>query len=109
MEAKPRKIEIYQTREGRKPYCDWFDTLDLEVRKKIDIRMKRVQAGNFGDHHGEGRGVWALIFDFGPGYRVYFGLQGGTLVLLLCGGQKKRQGRDIVLAHKYWEDYRANH
>lgn len=71
-------------------------------------RMKRVAEGNFGDHHAEGKGVWALIFDYGPGYRVYYGLNGNTLVLLLNGGTKKRQDRDIALAQKYWEDYKAN-
>ncbi len=108
METEPRKIEIYRTRDGKAPYTDWYHSLNIDVQKKIYTRMKRVIGGNVGDHHSEGKGVWALIFDYGPGYRIYYGLHGNTLVLLLNGGSKKRQNHDIALAQKYWEDYKAN-
>jgi putative addiction module killer protein len=108
MEAEPRKIEYYKTADGNRPFIEWIMGLDAKVRHRIRTRLKYVGLGNFGDHHAEGQGIWALIFDFGPGYRVYYGLLGNTLVLLLNGGHKKRQDQDIAMARKYWEDYKAN-
>jgi len=71
-------------------------------------RFKHIENGNLGDHHSEGKGVWAFIYDFGPGYRVYYGLTDEQkIVLLLSGGGKKRQNRDIQKAIEYWEDYKA--
>jgi putative addiction module killer protein len=108
MEAQSREIEIYRAVDGKEPYRDWVLSLTADIRARLSIRLKRVQDGNFGDHHEVGKGVWELIFDFGPGYRVYYGLAGKKLVLLLHGGQKKRQSRDVALAYQYWEDYKAN-
>ena len=62
-------------------------------------------AGNFGDHKFVGAGVWELRIDVGPGYRVYFGKEAGTLVLLLCGGSKRSQAADIKQAIKYWNEH----
>lgn len=108
MEAKPRTIEIYKTGEGKRPYLDWFEDQDNNVQGMVEVRLKRVEKGLFGDHHGEGGGVWALIFDDGPGYRVYYALTDDQkVVLLLTGGGKKRQNRDIQQAIAYWEDYKA--
>jgi putative addiction module killer protein len=70
-------------------------------------RLKRVELGNLGDHHGVGEGVYELRIDFGPGYRVYFGEDGKRLVVLLIGGTKKTQRRDIETAKRYWSDYNA--
>jgi putative addiction module killer protein len=108
METTPKNIEYYKTPDGKKPFKEWLLGLDASVRHRILTRIKYVEQGNFGDHHGEGQGVWALIFDFGPGYRVYYGMLGDALVLLLNGGNKRRQEQDIALAHMYWVDYKAN-
>ncbi len=70
-------------------------------------RLKRVQLGNLGDHRGVGEGVYELRIDFGSGYRVYFGEDGKRLIVLLIGGTKKTQTRDIETAKRYWSDYNA--
>lgn len=69
------------------------------------MRLDRIEQGNLGDYRSVGAGVFELKIDYGPGYRVYFGQVGSTIVLLLCGGNKGTQERDIRKAQKYWEDY----
>lgn len=69
-------------------------------------RLDRVRLGNLGQYRSAGEGVFELKIDFGPGYRVYFGQEGNTVVILLCGGDKKTQDKDIKSAREYWADYR---
>jgi putative addiction module killer protein len=71
------------------------------------VRLGRVELGNFGEHRGVGEGVFELVIDVGPGYRVYFGKDGKQLVILLIGGTKGSQAADIETAKKYWRDYNA--
>ena len=88
-------IEIRQT-EG---YFQWFKSLnDREARGRIDARIRRLSLGNLGDVKPVGEGVSELRIDYGPGYRVYFEQRGQTLVVLLAGGDKKNQDRDIKKA-----------
>lgn len=68
--------------------------------------MNRVSLGNLGDYLSVGEGVSELRIDYGSGYRIYFGQIGKTIILLLCGGDKKTQAKDIEIAKKYWRDYR---
>ena len=79
---------------------------NIKARAKIRVRLDRMSLGNYGDCHGVGEGVKELRIDFGPGYRVYFGQEGGTIVLLLCGGDKSTQAKDIETARRYWNEYR---
>lgn len=72
---------------------------------RIVARVDRVKAGNFGDHKPVGGGVWELRIDYGPGYRVYYALAGRQVVLLLCGGDKRKQSSDIRTAIAMWNDY----
>jgi len=112
MEAFERELEVYITEEGRAPFLDWLHALrDVCGRAKIRARLDRVRLGNFGDRAGLGDGVEELRLDFGPGYRVYIGQVGPKVVLLLCGGDKNTQARDISDAKSYWKDYkrRASH
>ena len=67
----------------------------------------RLNRGLFGDWKGTGEGVCELRIDYGPGYRVYYGQDGNTLVILLCGGDKRKLQKDIERAHGYWKDYKA--
>lgn len=109
METIPREIEYFETGDGKRPFTDWLDSQEVTVRGRINVRLKKVEMGNFGDHHAEGGGVWALIFDFGPGYRVYYGLTDKQkVVLLLSGGNKRRQDADIAEAKRYWEEYKRS-
>ncbi len=101
-------IEIleYLTTDGRNPFRDWVEALkDREARARIRVRINRVRLGNLGDCKSVGGGVSELRIPHGPGYRVYFGRQGSTVVVLLCAGDKRTQARDIEVAHAYWGDY----
>jgi putative addiction module killer protein len=102
------KIELleYLTQGGESPFHNWLVSLrDRSARARIRVRLNRVRLGNFGDCKPVGKGVSELRVDYGPGYRVYFGKSGMTIVVLLCGGQKKSQSKDIQLAQAYWDDY----
>jgi putative addiction module killer protein len=102
------EVRRYQTAEGKVPLSDWMDGIhDHRARDRIVTRMDRLSAGLFGDWRRVGDGVCQLRIDYGPGYRVYFGQDGDLLILLLCGGDKRTQTKDIEKAHGYWKDYKA--
>jgi putative addiction module killer protein len=106
MEVQPRQIQNYLRADGTNPFENWYDSLrDTRARNRIQLRLKRVIAGNLGDCSSVGEGVFELKIDYGPGYRVYFGQVGLTIVLLLVGGDKSTQEQDIKKAKEYWEDY----
>lgn len=107
METYPYTIAYYLTETSRKPFKEWLDGLkDITARQKIRIRLDRIRLGNLGNNRFVGGGVYELKIDYGPGYRVYYALDGKSVVLLLLGGDKSAQDRDIVLAKKYWEDHK---
>lgn len=106
MEARPREVLYYVAGDGKCPFELWFDSLDTSLQGKIDKRIKRLEFGNFGECKSVEEGVHELKMDFGAGYRIYFGLHGLTVVVLLCGGDKKKQDRDIKNAHQYWKDWK---
>lgn len=103
------QIEFYETKEGKIPFSIWLKSLnDSKARARIRVRIDRLKRGNFGDSKSVGEGVYELRIDYGPGYRVYFGKVGLTIVLLLCGGDKSTQTVDIRKAKIYWHDYGGN-
>ena len=101
------RIEHYLTTDEQKDvYDDWLRRLrDAQAKVAVIRRVTRVEQGNFGDHKFCRDGVWELRIDAGPGYRVYYGLAGHRLVLLLCGGDKRTQDADIARAVAYWQDW----
>ncbi len=101
----PPRIREYETTAGRTPYREWLDSLDVKTKARVQARVLRLEMGHLGDHRPVGHGVWEMKLDFGPGYRIYFGVSGKTLVLLLLGGDKGSQRRDIVKAQEFWSDY----
>jgi putative addiction module killer protein len=106
MEATPQTLQEYVTAEGKIPFRDWLAALrDVRARARIRVRLNHVRLGNFGDARPVGDGVSELRVPYGPGYRVYFASSGSTVVLLLCGGDKSTQSRDIDRAKAYWMDY----
>lgn len=105
MASKRWTIEKYVTGEGRCWFDEWFDRLDAKTQARILVRFDRVRLGNFGDCASVGEGVSEFRFFFGPGYRVYYGCVNGRIVLLLVGGSKKKQSKDIQLAKKLWANY----
>ena len=102
------EIRYYVAASGAEPFADWFAELEALARAKVTRAITRMEQGNFSNAKGVGEGVLEYRIDFGPGYRVYFGRDGDTVVILLTGGTKKRQQRDIDMAHAYWRDYRQS-
>jgi putative addiction module killer protein len=86
--------------------ADWFAELDAAASAEIVRALTRMEQGNLSSVKGVGEGVLEYRIDFGPGYRIYFGRDGETIVVLLTGGTKKRQQRDIDSAHICWQDYK---
>jgi len=108
MEAQPRHLVLYETADGRCPWQEWFDALkDRNAQATIDARLLRVQRGNLGDCRAVGAGVAELRVRIGPGYRIYIGQERDSIVVLLCGGDKRTQKRDIARAQAYLDDYRS--
>ena len=102
------EIRYYVAAGGAAPFADWFAELDAVASARITRAIARMEQGNFSNVKSVGEGVLEYKIDFGPGYRVYFGQDGQTLVILLTGGTKKRQQRDIDEAHACWQDYKQN-
>ena len=102
-----KQVIVYRTEKGKEPYVDWLDSLrDPATQRRIIRRVLRVQDGNYGDYKPLKDGVFELRLDFGSGYRVYFGEDGNKIVILLCGGDKSSQKRDIKTAKQYWKEYK---
>jgi putative addiction module killer protein len=99
-------IREYVDSRGRSPFARWFQNLDTHAAAKVTIALARLELGNLSSIKGVGGGVLECRIDWGPGYRVYFGRDGETLVILLAGGTKKRQQRDVAAARERWADYR---
>ncbi len=107
MFATPKEVVVFRSRDGRVPFEEWLNALDdQQAVARILARLARVRLGNLGDCKPVGEGVSELRVGYGPGYRVYFGQQGQTLVVLLCGGDKRTQDRDIRLAKQYWREFK---
>ena len=100
------EVRYYVALGGLQPFAEWFADLDPVARAKVTRALARLEQGNFSNVKPVGEGVIEYRIDFGPGYRVYFGRDGEALVILLMGGTKKRQQRDIDAAHAYWQDYK---
>jgi len=97
----------YLSTEGKAPYSEWLTGLpDRKTQARILTRINRMEAGNFGDHKPISAGVWELRIDWGPGYRVYYAQAGKRLILLLAGGDKRKQQADIDAAISYWKDWK---
>ncbi len=95
--------------QGRSHFARWFDGLDAIAATKVTTNLGRMEQGNLGNTKSVGGGVLARRINFGPGYRIYFGRNGNTLIILLGGGTKRRQSKDIELAQALWDEYRAQH
>jgi putative addiction module killer protein len=98
-------VREYLTRDGSNPFREWLGTLDIAVRARVQARVLRFELGNLGDHKSVGSGVWEARLAFGPGYRIYFGKDEESVILLLLGGAKATQRRDIRRAQEFWRDY----
>ena len=107
--VEPKQIIFYADVDGNEPFQVWLDALrDTQGRRRIIKRLFRVQQGNYGDVEPIGEGLSELRLFFGPGYRVYFGEDSGNIVIVLCGGDKDSQDRDIENEAVYWQEYQIN-
>ena len=101
------EIRHYVSRAGKDVFDDWLSQLaDARAQAKIASRINRLAAGNFGDCRPLRQGMSELRIDGGPGYRVYYAMLGRVCVLLLCGGDKRKQSSDIDRALQYLKDYK---
>ena len=101
-------IELYQTASGKRPFEIWIkDIKEIHTRAKILTRIDRLKFGNFGDCKTLQEGISELRIHYGPGIRVYYGKIGNKVILLLCGGDKSSQEKDIAKAKEYLKDYRS--
>ncbi|MXX27802.1 MAG: type II toxin-antitoxin system RelE/ParE family toxin [Caldilineaceae bacterium SB0668_bin_21] len=100
------EIREYIDNRGRSPFGRWFDGLDAGAAARVRTSLARMEAGNLSNVRGVGSGVSECRINVGPGYRVYFGRDGDTLIILLGGGTKARQQRDIEGARELWQEYR---
>ena len=101
-----KKLVQYEAEDGSCPFASWFGKLEVRAALKVRTALARMEAGNLGDVKPVGTGVSERRINFGPGYRVYFGQDGEELVILLVGGTKQRQQRDIEQAKELWADYK---
>lgn len=99
-------VLVYQTADGGQPFIDWYNGLDTQAAVKVATAVRRISDGNLSDSKSVGAGVSERRINWGPGYRIYFGRDGDRLVVLLGGGTKTRQHRDIDDAIACWADYR---
>ncbi|MGE5205644.1 MAG: type II toxin-antitoxin system RelE/ParE family toxin [Chlamydiota bacterium] len=100
------EILEYLDGSGRSHFAEWFNSLNAPAAAKVATALARIGQGNFSNVKSIGSGVFEYRLDFGPGYRVYFGKDGECLVILLGGGTKKRQQKDITNAIVRWQDYK---
>lgn len=104
------KLITYTTSTGKQPFISWLDDLDAKEQAVILARLTRVQLGNFGDCEPikDGEGVFEFRINYGPGYRIYFGRKGMTIIVLLIGGDKGSQTKDITKAKQYWRTFKES-
>lgn len=102
-----KEIIFYYNHKGEAPVVTWLSSLDNVTQKRIQSRILRITSGNYGDFKRLNKDVYELRLDFGAGYRVYFAEVNDRIVLLLCGGDKKTQNKDIEKAINYYNEYQG--
>jgi putative addiction module killer protein len=102
----PIRLVEYLDAQGRSAHAKWFESLHAAAAAKVAAALYQLAGGNFSNVKGVGAGVFERKIDFGPGYRIYFGKDGDTIVILLGGGSKQRQREAIAAAQAHWNDYR---
>ncbi len=101
------EVLTYKDDQGERPYANWLAKLaDRQAKTRVLVRVSRMAGGNFGDCKPVADGVWELRIDWGTGYRVYYAQSGKRLILLLTGGDKRKQQADINAAIGYWSDWK---
>ena len=108
-EIQLKTVIAYVDEYNNEPYTDWLENIkDQKTKERIKIRVRRLESGLYGDCEPVGEGVSELRMFFGSGYRVYFGEDDENTIILLCGGDKDTQDRNIKTAKKHWKEYKEN-
>ena len=101
-----KEIRFYQTNSGKRPFIDWLEAQkDKVVRAQVNARLARLAVGNYGDTKSIGKGIQEARIHYGAGYRVYFAELDNEIILLLLGGSKNTQEKDIKKAKEYWQKF----
>lgn len=104
-----KTVVIYQDKQGYEPFLDWFNSVkDKMIRARIQNRLRRLEQGHYGDWKVVGQGIFELRLQFGSGYRIYYGEHEEQFIILLSGGDKKTQKKDIKRAQDYWCAYQES-
>ena len=107
MQIKPRSVEYYKTLSGKESAREWLSSIkDTLTQAILYKRIRQAGLGQFGRTRNVGNSVWELKIDYGPGYRVYYGIDGDELILILMGGSKKTQSADIKKAQSSWLEWK---
>ncbi len=107
MDKKKKTLKIFQEPGGKEPFIQWLESIkDRKTRSRIITRLDRLEVGNPGDYKQVGEGVFELRLQFGPGYRIYYGEDGPVIVILLMGGDKSSQSKDIEKSLSFWKSYK---
>ena len=101
------QIRQYVDRLGRTPFLEWLDYLNDAAQARVATALERLESGNLSSVKSVGAGVQELRINFGPGYRLYFGWNRAQVIILLVGGDKKRQRADIQRAKELWQEFKA--
>lgn len=99
-------IKSYITEEGIEPFARWFNKLNAIAAAKVSTALYRLELGNYSNVKSLSDGIYEYKIDFGPGYRIYFGQDGEELIILVGGGAKKQQDKDIKMAKNYWQEFK---
>ena len=105
-EILAKQLIFYEDKSGRIPFLSWLESLDFKTEARVRNRLTRLEMGNMGDCKSIGEGISELRLFFGPGYRIYFGEIDSKKILLLIGGTKNSQKRDIKKAKEFWKSYK---
>ena len=107
MQSKQRAVDYYRTPAGKAPAQEWLSAIKDKLTQAILYkRIRQAGLGQFGKTRNVGDGVWELKIDYGPGYRVYYGIHGDELILILMAGSKRTQTADIKKARAYWIEWK---
>ncbi len=104
--GEQKVVECLQ--DGSSPFGKWFSELDANAAAKVTTALYRMEQGNLSNVKPVGKGVLEYRIDFGPGYRIYFGQEGAELIILLSGGSKRTQSKDIKRAQTLWAEYKSS-
>ncbi|MDF1848281.1 MAG: type II toxin-antitoxin system RelE/ParE family toxin [Parvibaculaceae bacterium] len=100
------RVETYLDVKGNSPFTEWYDGLDSQAAAKVSVAITRIELGNLSNLKSLGGGLFEHRMHFGPGYRIYLGKDGAAFVILLGGGTKRRQQKDIEAAKDRWREYK---